>query len=68
MAQQVVQAEKENIQFKTNSKEEKHDQSLICRFILFPLEFGACEAASYYGVPADKKYCYESTIKLPRIC
>lgn len=32
-----------------------------------PLEFGACEAASYYDGPADKKYDYESKIKLPKM-
>lgn len=31
-----------------------------------PLEFGACEAASYYDGSADKKYYYESRIKLPK--
>lgn len=31
------------------------------------LEFGACEAASYYDGPNDKKYRYKATIKLPKM-
>ncbi|KAI7906311.1 uncharacterized protein BX663DRAFT_557997 [Cokeromyces recurvatus] len=31
------------------------------------LEFGACEAASFYGGPTDRKYFHESKIKLPKM-
>ncbi|KAG1490464.1 hypothetical protein G6F47_012252 [Rhizopus delemar] len=31
-----------------------------------PLEFGACEAASFYDGPTGKKYKYESRLKLPK--
>ncbi|KAL0084141.1 hypothetical protein J3Q64DRAFT_1736089 [Phycomyces blakesleeanus] len=32
-----------------------------------PLEFGACEASSFYDGPTDKKYRHESRIKLPKM-
>lgn len=31
------------------------------------LKFGACAAASYYDGSTDRKYHYESTIKLPKM-
>lgn len=32
-----------------------------------PLEFGECEAASFYDGSTGKKYNYESRLKLPKI-
>ncbi|KAG2201432.1 hypothetical protein INT47_001481 [Mucor saturninus] len=72
MARQVALAANENAHFKEKFERRKTGSKpdMTIRLVFGggqPLEFGACEAASYYAGPADKKYYYESTIKLPKM-
>lgn len=71
VARQVVLVAKGNVQLKKDLREKigsKPDMSIrIVSDGKKPLGFSACETASYYGGPADKKYYYESRIKLPKM-